>query len=165
MLFVRRWFGRKNRLGRRILKRIERLEDRRVMDGTYHSLASSVFSQDWSNTGLITANDNWSGVPSIIGFLGDELTAATGADPQTVVLNDAMPDVDVNANQMAPDTFTTGGVTEFHITNPVVALQGSVTADAPYLLIHLNTTGVYNVNVSYKLRDIDGSTDNAVQPV
>ena len=30
------------------------------------------FSQDWANAGLITANDNWSGVPGIIGYRGDE---------------------------------------------------------------------------------------------
>jgi len=27
------------------------------------------FSQNWVNTGLITTNDNWSGVPGIVGFL------------------------------------------------------------------------------------------------
>jgi hypothetical protein len=64
-----------------------------------------------------------------------------------------------------PDTFTTGGVTEFEITNPVVALQGSGTADAPHIVINLNTTGQSNIAISYNVRDIDGSADNAVQPV
>ena len=32
------------------------------------------FSQDWSNTGLITVDDDWSGVNSIIGYRGDGLT-------------------------------------------------------------------------------------------
>ena len=35
------------------------------------SLVGGSFSQNWTNTGLITANDNWSGVPFIIGYLGD----------------------------------------------------------------------------------------------
>ncbi|MDW8305422.1 MAG: VCBS repeat-containing protein, partial [Acidobacteriota bacterium] len=77
-------------------------------------------------------------------------------------------DLDVIANQSNPDTLTTGGVAEFDgIPNPVVALQGSGTADAPYLIFYLNTTGVGSnyINVSYNVRDIDGSSDNAVQQV
>ena len=35
------------------------------MSNIYFNLASGSLTQDWSNTGLITANDNWSGVPSI----------------------------------------------------------------------------------------------------
>ena len=129
--------------------------------------ASLPFSQNWSNVGLITANDNWSGVTSIMGYRGDDITTAVGIDPQTLLAgDDAAPVVDVNANQSNPNTNTTGGVTEFDgIANPVVALQGSATADAPYLKIFLNTTGVNNVRVSYNVRDIDGSTDNAVQQV
>ncbi|WP_445240352.1 Calx-beta domain-containing protein [Microcoleus vaginatus] len=73
--------------------------------------------------------------------------------------------IDVNANQTNPNTFNTGGVAEFEIANPVVALTGSGTADAPFLLIYLNTVGVTNINVSFNLRDVDGSIDNAVQPV
>ena len=71
----------------------------------------------------------------------------------------------MNANQTNPDTFATGGVTEFAIANPVVALTGSGTADAPFVLLHLDTSGQSGIQVSYNLRDIDGSTDNAVQPV
>jgi hypothetical protein len=124
------------------------------------------FSQNWSNTGLITTSDNWSGVPGIEGFRGDNLTAATGTDPQTLLADDPAPVLDVNANQTNPDVFATGGVSEFDgIANPVVALQGSGTADAPYLLLHLNTTGKTGITVAYNLRDIDGSLDNAVQPV
>ncbi|MGB4594872.1 MAG: ExeM/NucH family extracellular endonuclease [Anaerolineaceae bacterium] len=70
------------------------------------------------------------------------------------------------ANQGDPANNTAGGVAEFDgITNPVVALQGSGTADAPYLLIHLNTTGLQEIDVSYLVRDIDTATDNAVQQV
>jgi hypothetical protein len=131
---------------------------------TYHNLAGGVFNQNWTNTGLITTNDDWTGVPSIIGYRGDDLTSATGVDPQTV-LSEGTPVIDVNANQTNPDSYSTGGVTEFEITNPVVALQGSGTADAPNIVIYLNTVGVTSVQVTYNLRDIDGSSDNAVQPV
>ncbi len=137
----------------------------KIFDNTYFSLTVN-FTQDWTNTGLITADDNWSGVPSIQGFRGDNLTGATGTDPQTILAgDDAAPVGDVIANQTNPNTQATGGVAEFHITDPTIALQGSGTADAPYITIYLNTTGATNIRVQYNLRDIDGSTDNAVQPV
>ena len=122
------------------------------------------FVQNWSDIGLITANDNWSGVPGIEGFRGDNLTPGTGTDPQTVLDGDAAPVLDVNANQTNPETFTTGGATEFHLTDPVVALAGSGTADAPYLRLYLNTTGEAGVTIRYTLRDIE-LVDNAIQPV
>jgi predicted extracellular nuclease len=122
------------------------------------------FTQSWTNTGLITTNDDWSGVPGVVGYRGDDLTTATGTDPQTL-LADGSAVVDVNANQTNPDTFNTGGVTEFEIANPVVALTGSGTADAPHIVIYLNTTGQSNISVAYNLRDLDASVDNAVQPV
>ena len=132
-------------------------------DGTFQTLP---FSQDWSNTGLITTDDNWAGVPGIIGFRGDDLTTVTATDPQTILADGSGTPVDVIANQTNPNTQATGGVAEFDgIANPTVALQGSGTADAPHLVIHLNTTGLSNIVVAYQLRDIDGSADNAVQPV
>jgi uncharacterized protein len=124
------------------------------------------FTQAWTNGGLITVSDDWSGVPGVIGYRGDDLTTVTGTDPQTIVADGTTTPVDVNQNRSDPNVFATGGVTEFDgIANPVVALQGSGTADTPFLLLHLNTTGASNVTVSYNLRDIDGSADNAVQPV
>lgn len=131
-------------------------------DTTYQALP---FSQNWSDAGLITASDDWSAVPGIVGYRGDDITTATGVDPQTLLADNTPGVVDVNANQTNPNTYTTGGVTEFAIADPVVALQGSGTADAPYLLIHLNTTGYNTIQVSYNLRDIDGSADNATQQV
>lgn len=122
------------------------------------------FAQDWSDVSLITVNDNWDGVPGIIGYRGDDLTSATGTDPRSITAEGSSP-VDVNANQTAPNTFTTGGVAEFHLADPVVALNGSGTADAPFLLLSLNTTGRSGITVRYDLRDLDGSSDNAVQPV
>jgi uncharacterized protein len=138
-------------------------------DFTYFNLASGNFSQDWSNTAMIGANDDWSGVPSILGYRGDDLTAATGVNPQTVTAFSGAPAgavLDVNANQTNPNTFITGGVAEFDtLADPCVALQGSGTADAPFLMLLLSSVGRTNIQVSYNLRDIDGSTDNAVQQV
>ena len=127
------------------------------------------FTQDWANEALIPVSDDWLSVPGVIGYRGDGLTNATGVDPQSV-LGVGIPVVDVNANQTSPNTFTTGGVAEFHAGtntggNAVVALSGSGTARAPHIVLTLNTTGLFNITISYNLRDLDGSTDNAISPV
>src|SRR5262245_51776481 len=134
------------------------------MSNTYFNLASGSLTQDWSNTGLISADDNWSGVASIEGYRGDGLAGATGVNPATITGTSNV--LDVNANHSDPNTFTTGGVTEFDgIADPTVALQGSGTARAPYLVLYLDATGRQNVTVQFDARDIDGSTDNSVQPI
>jgi predicted extracellular nuclease len=137
-----------------------------VMTKIYINLASGSLTQDWSNAGLITTNDNWSGVPNIEGYLGQDITTATGTDPRTLTSDSTVAnDLDVITNQ-SNTGLTTGGVAEFEgIANPTVALQGSGTADAPYLILYLDATGRQNVHVQFNARDIDGTTDNAVQPL
>ena len=134
-----------------------------VLPVTANSTPQTIpFTQDWSNAGLITTDDNWSEVPGIVGFLGNNLTATTDTDPQTVLVGgDA---VDAIANQ-TDTSLSQGGVAEFQTGNPVVALQGTSTADAPNVVIALNTVGLSNITLSYVLRDIDGTADDAVQPV
>lgn len=141
----------------------ERFIQRAEANNLYQGLP---FSQNWTNTGLITANDNWTGVPGIEAYLGQDITTATGTNPQTLVTTSAVAnDLDVIANQ-ANTSITNGGVAEFDgIANPTIALQGSGTADAPYVIFYLNTSGASNIQVSYNLRDIDATADNAVQPV
>lgn len=132
----------------------------------YFGLVGGTFSQNWSNTGLISANNDWSQVPNVKGFLSGVDNAASSTDPASVTANfpDASPNV--IANQANPGTLTSGGVAEFEVANPVVALQGSGTADAPYLTFYMDSTGVTNgVAVKYKVRDIDPSADNAIQKV
>lgn len=125
------------------------------------------FSQNWSNTGLITANDDWAAVPGIIGYLGDiAATTTTNVDPRTLLLDySSVSAVDVIANQTNPDTLTNGGVAEFEITNPSVALNGSGTADAPHIIVHLNTTGQSGIQFACNVRDLDASADDSVQQV
>ncbi len=122
------------------------------------------FTQDWTNTGLITTTDDWSAVPGIQGFLGDYNTAGavTNVDPRTVLVD--MVTLDVIAN-LTNATATNGGVGEFEITNPVVGLQGSGTADAPNLVIYINATGQSNIRFQCLVRDIDDTADNSVQQV
>lgn len=130
-----------------------------------NALAVPSFSQDWSDNSLITSNDDWSGVPSIIGYRGDNLTTLIGTDPQTILGgDDSSPVVNALANQTNPNIIN-GGVAEFHLSDSVVALQGSGTADAPYIKIFLNTTNMNNIRIAYDVRDIDASSDNAVQAV
>jgi predicted extracellular nuclease len=123
------------------------------------------FFQDWTDTGRITTANDWSGVAGIIGYRGDGLLSGTGRDPQLVVADGAATPVNVIANQTNPNTLTTGGVAEFHLANSVIALQGSGTANAPHIVISVSAIGRSNIQISYNLRDIDGSADNAVQPV
>jgi len=124
------------------------------------------FTQNWANTGLITTNDDWTNVPGIIGYRGDDLTTATGTDPQTILADGSATPVNAWANQTDPNTFLSGGVAEFDtLPNPTIALNGSGTADAPHVVINLNTSGVTALTVAYNLRDLDSSTDNSIQPV
>jgi DNA/RNA endonuclease G (NUC1) len=121
--------------------------------------------QEWTDLTAISVDDDWSRVPGIIGYRGDGLAGATGVNPQTILAEAGStgPVVDVIANQTAT-TLITGGVAEFHLTDPVVALQGSGTARAPHIVLTVSTLGRSNIHVSYTLRDIDAN-DNAIQPV
>ena len=133
------------------------------MSAEYWNLGSADFSQDWTDKGLITANNDWSRVPGIVGFLGDYTTASpTNVDPRTLTAGTPTT-VNVFANQDKPNTFNSGGVAEFDIANPTIALQGSGTADAPYLALYLNASGRQNVTLTFNARDLDGSADNAIQ--
>lgn len=136
------------------------------MSKTYHKLSTGNLSQDWGNGSLITVNDDWSGVASIVGYRGDGLTGATGVNAATVTGDSTV--VQVFANQGTPNTFTSGGVAEFQLSggaDTVVALQGSGTARAPYLAFYLDASGRQNVTFSLDLRDMDGGNDNSVQQI
>jgi predicted extracellular nuclease len=136
------------------------------MTTTRHVLASGSFSQAWTDAGLITADDDWSGVPSIVGFLGDYTSGSpSGVDPQTITAA-ASTTVDVLANRTNPSTLTNGGVAEFDLLpNPTIALNGSGAADAPNIVIYLDATGRENIRFQANIRDLDGSADNAIQQV
>lgn len=122
------------------------------------------FSQNWSNAGLITTTNDWSGVPGIIGYRGDDINTTPAVDPQTVVVDGSSSPVNVNANATDPTGALSGGIYEFDtLPNPTVAMQGSGTSDIPHLVISLNTSGTTAITVAYNLRDLDDS-DTAVQP-
>ncbi len=123
------------------------------------------FTQNWSNVGLITVDDNWSAVPGIVGYRGDDIVTVADSDLRTITADGATTPVDVNANRSDPDAFATGGIVEFDgIANPTIAMQGSGTSDVPHLVIYLNTTGRTNIQVAFNARDIDAGSD-VVQPL
>ncbi|NHC46118.1 ExeM/NucH family extracellular endonuclease [Motilibacter aurantiacus] len=117
------------------------------------------FAQDWSDAGLIVANNDWSGVPSIIGYRGDSL-ASTNRDPQTVLADGASTPVNVVAQSTGANT--AGGVHEVTAAG-AIALQGSGTAQAPHIVIRVDTRGQSTVKVAYTLRDLDADDAGAQQ--
>jgi hypothetical protein len=122
--------------------------------------------QKWSDASLITVDNDWSRVPGFLGYRGEKLASKPGLNPQTITLDGTDTALAVFANQGKPNTLRSGGVAEFDgIPDPTVAIKGSASASAPFLLLNLNTTGKKNVGVGYTLRDIDGSANNAVQSV
>lgn len=130
------------------------------------------FSQNWTNAGLLTVQDNWTGVPGIIGYRGDGLTGDSGTDPQTIVIDGSTTPVQVNVNSndqtgmpTTPTNALNGGIYEFdNLPNPTVAMQGSGTADAPHIVISLNTSGTTAITIAYNLRDLDSGDGGVTQP-
>lgn len=122
------------------------------------------FTQDWTNGSMITTMNVWTGVPGIEGFSGAGLGTGGALGVQGVLAPAVATTINVIPNLSA--VVTTGGVGEFDgIANPVVALQGSGSADNPQIVITVATTGAMGIVVAYNLRDIDGSADNSVQPI
>src|ERR671916_3032361 len=118
--------------------------------------ATLPFAQPWSDTGLISRDDDWSGVAGVVGHRGDGLTSAAGADPRAVLADGSGTPVYVDANEGDPGAVgLAAGVAEFELPDPVVALQGSATAAAPHLVVSLDTRGRSGVTVRYRLRDVD----------
>jgi hypothetical protein len=125
-----------------------------------------------STTNLITANDNWSGVPSIEGYEGRDLTNPTeGVDPQTVLTaefaSSQLPNspTQVNANKGNPSAYNAGGLTEFDAgPEYAIGFQGNVHAN-PYMIFYLNTTGHSAVTMSYEVTDIDGGSNSSNSPI
>lgn len=135
------------------------------MSMSYHDLSAGDLVQDWSDIGLITANDDWSSVESIVGYLGDiDSGAPVNVDPRTLT-GASLGAVDVIANQTNPSTLNSGGIAEFHIANPTIALNGSGTADAPSLVLYLDASGRENVRLTFNARDLDASADDATQQI
>jgi hypothetical protein len=160
-------FGRRQPRSRTPLRRrklvgpIECLEERLTPDASYFPLATGPFVQNWSSA-PITADNDWSTVPSIIGYNGAGL-AAPGTDPQTVLADGGVPTV--LSNQTDPSSLAAAGIAEFStLAKPTVALAADSTDQAPYLLLSLNTSKTRNVQVSFNLRDLVSSASSLAEP-
>lgn len=129
------------------------------------------FSISPSTVNQITANDDWSAVNSVEGYMGLNLTNTHGVDPQTILgtefLNARLPNTprNVAANKGNPSAFNAGGLAEFD-SGPYLALgfQGNVQAN-PYLVFYLNTTGRMNVTINFSVQDIDSGSNNSVSRI
>ncbi|MGO8055683.1 hypothetical protein, partial [Rhizobium leguminosarum] len=94
------------------------------------------------NPNLIVNNDDWSGLLSIRGFRGDGLTSSLNVDPRTITADGLLTPMSLLANQSDPDNLTVGGFAEFDgLTNPMIGMQASSVANAPFLMLYLNTEG------------------------
>ncbi|TFI58549.1 hypothetical protein E2493_08985 [Sphingomonas parva] len=138
------------------------------MSGIFHSLAASDFHQDWTDTGAISAADDWSLVPSIIGYRTGDVTTLTGVDARSVLTDTGFVQ-NLVANQFP--TSTTGGVLEVDrisgggTINPTIALQGSNGADYAAIVLNLDATGRKTLTFTADVRDLDASGDDAAQQV
>ena len=91
------------------------------------------YSINWTNTNLITTDNVWSvnAELGVRGYSGADIPVAPGTDTRTVLPESLI--LNVKANQTNPDALVEGGVAEFEIANPTIALKGSDTARAPYI--------------------------------
>jgi uncharacterized protein len=138
--------------------------------GTYANLGTAPlnFGISPATLNLIQTNDDWSGVASVEGYFGQNLTATHGVDPQTVLTaefaNSQLPSspTHVSANKGNPSAFNAGGIAEFDTgTYLSVGLQGNVQAN-PYLVFYANTLNRSAVTVGYEVTDIDSGNNNSV---
>ena len=123
------------------------------------------YSIDWTNPNLITQDNTWSVSEAlgVRGYSGADLTVAPGTDARTILTESTV--LDVDANETNPNTLVEGGVAEFEIANPTIALKGSDTAPAPYINLLVDSRGLSNIRVRFNVRDIDSTANNAVQQV
>jgi hypothetical protein len=137
------------------------------MSTTRFQLSSGTFTQNWTDAGLITVNNSWANVPSIVGYLGDDPSStATGVDPRNLTSATIGLTANVTANSISANP-SGGGVYEYSgtgVTNSTIALNGSGSADFPHIVVYLDATGRENVRFQANIRDLD-ATDNAVQQV
>jgi len=122
------------------------------------------YSIDWTNTNLITTDNVWSvsGELGVRGYSGADTPVVPGTDARTVLPESLI--LNVKANQTNPDALVEGGVAEFEIANPTIALKGSDTAHAPYINLLVDSRGLSNIRFRANVRDLS-TVNDAVQQV
>ncbi|MBK8069886.1 MAG: hypothetical protein IPK27_20400 [Rhodanobacteraceae bacterium] len=138
-----------------------------LADATYYQLEGGDFAQDWEDTGLISANNNWNGVPHLYGYANDRSGSTVDINPQTLT-GYTTTSLNVTANSTNPAT-TSGGIFELSGAsvggNPTIGLQGASNRDAPYILLRLNTVRCTAAQLQYRLRDLNPANITAVQQI
>jgi hypothetical protein len=126
---------------------------------------------------LIDSNNDWSNVPHVEGYRGDNLTATEGVDPQTVTGTEtgngfplpSLADTQVQANKGNTSAVNNGGLAEFDrtpdVNNICYGFQGNVQADNPYMVFYINTTGYTDIRMSYRVRDVDAGNNSTVSQI
>lgn len=133
------------------------------MSMLYFNLAGGDFLQGF-DPGVITATNDWSGVPSITGYLGDINAGTTAGINPTTLTGPALGAISLIPNTTSANP-SSGGVYEVTIAGEtMVAFNGSGTADAPSLVVYMNSTGRDLVTVDFDIRDLD-ATDSTTQPI
>ena len=133
------------------------------MSMVYFNLAGGNFLQGF-DPGLITTANDWSGVPSITGYLGDISAGTTAGINPTTLTGPALGAVNVIPNTTSANP-SSGGVYEVTIAGETMAaFNGSGTADAPSLVVYMNSTGRDVVKIDFDIRDLD-ATDSTTQPI
>jgi len=142
-------------------------------NSAYYNFSAGAMSYSLTpaSANQISSNDDWSGVSSVEGYFGQNLTATHGVDPQTVLgtefASNLLPNTptNVSANKGNPSAFNAGGIAEFDSgTYFAIGLQGNTQAN-PYLVFYLNTSGRTNITFNYTAQDIDAGSNNSVSPV
>ncbi|HEX8246799.1 MAG TPA: carboxypeptidase-like regulatory domain-containing protein [Pyrinomonadaceae bacterium] len=147
---------------------------------TYYNFSSGNLSltltADAASADLIASNHDWSNVAHVEGYRGDDL-AAEGVDPQTVTNTETgvsfpLPltaDTYIQANKGNTSAVNNGGLAEFDrapdANNICYGFQGNVQADNPYMVFYINTTGRTGINMSYRVRDVDGGNNSSVSQI
>ena len=117
------------------------------------------YSIDWTNTNLITTDNVWSvsNELGVRGYSGADTPVASGTDARTVLPESLI--LNVKANQTNPDALVEGGVAEFEIANPTIALKGSDTAHAPYINVLVDSRGLSDIRFRANVRDLSTIND------
>ncbi len=127
----------------------------KIVDTDGAVIATGPLVQNWTDTSLIVDNDNWDNVPNISGYLNDANRDA------------GIPTVAANQPQSATSG-SVGAIAELDgagVTDPTVAFQATSSVIAPQLILDVNTVGTTGVSFSFDARDLDGTADDAVQPI
>jgi cysteine-rich repeat protein len=121
------------------------------------------FLEDWTDTSRIDQNNDWSHVPGVLGRRGNNLITGEGVDPQSVLTDGGQTMLSVLANKQQLNG-EQGALAELEAVDPMIAMQANQAADAPHLLLYVDTRGATLVHVAYDLVDLDNGDDN-VTPV